>query len=43
MIRVSTYLGHACLSDTYWYLEATPVLTRQIADATEAFREGGSQ
>jgi len=41
MLALSTYLGHACLSDTYWYLEATPVLTRQIADATEAFREGG--
>lgn len=42
MVALSTYLGHACLSDTYWYLEATPVLTRQIADATEAFREGGA-
>lgn len=43
MLALSTYLGHACLSDTYWYLEATPVLTRQIADATEAFRNGGAQ
>jgi integrase len=43
MLALSTYLGHACLSDTYWYLEATPVLTRQIADATEAFRKGGAQ
>lgn len=36
MLALSTYLGHACLSDTYWYLEATPVLTRQIAEAAEA-------
>lgn len=43
MLALSTYLGHACLSDTYWYLEATPVLTRQIAEATEAFRNGGAQ
>ncbi len=43
MLALSTYLGHACLSDTYRYLEATPVLTRQIADATEAFRNGGAQ
>jgi integrase len=43
MLALSTYLGHACLSDTYWYLEATPVLTRQIADVTEAFRNGGAQ
>ncbi len=41
MLALSTYLGHACLSDTYWYLEATPVLIRQIAEATEAFRKGG--
>jgi integrase/recombinase XerD len=41
MLALSTYLGHACLSDTYWYLEATPVLTRQIAAAAEAFRKGG--
>lgn len=43
MLALSTYLGHACLSDTYWYLEATPVLTRQIADTAEAFREGGAR
>ena len=43
MLALSTYLGHVCLSDTYWYLEATPVLTRQIADAAEAFREGGAR
>jgi integrase len=43
MLALSTYLGHACLSDTYWYLEATPVLTRQIAEAAEAFGKGGVQ
>lgn len=42
MLALSTYLGHASLSDTYWYLEATPVLTRQIADAAEAFHAGGA-
>lgn len=41
ILALSTYLGHACLSDTYWYLEATPVLIRQIADAAEAFHKGG--
>lgn len=40
MLALSTYLGHACLSDTYWYLEATPVLKKQIADAAESFRQG---
>ena len=35
MIGLSTYLGHAHITDTYWYLEATPRLTRQIANITE--------
>lgn len=41
MLALSTYLGHACLSDTYWYLEATPVITRQIARAAEALGARG--
>lgn len=41
-VALSTYLGHACVSDTYWYLEATPILTRQIADACEALHQGGA-
>lgn len=42
MIGLSTYLGHAHITDTYWYLEATPRLTWQIANITEAcwYREG---
>ena len=36
MVALSTYLGHAHITDTYWYLEATPGLTRQIAMLTEA-------
>lgn len=43
MLALSTYLGHACLSDTYWYLEMTPVVTRQIANVAEAFWQGGAQ
>ena len=35
MLTLSTYLGHAKPSDTYWYLEATPVLMRQVSQATE--------
>ncbi len=37
MVALSTYLGHAHITDTYWYLEATPKLTRQIAKVTEAW------
>ena len=37
MIALSTYLGHAHISDTYWYLQATPKLMLQIAKAQEGF------
>ena len=37
MIALSTYLGHAHITDTYWYLETTPGLTRQIANVAEAW------
>jgi integrase len=40
ILALSTYLGHAHVTDTYWYLQATPQLTRGIADACEACREG---
>jgi integrase len=36
VVALSTYLGHAHVTDTYWYLQATPILMRQIADAGEA-------
>ncbi len=35
MIALSTYLGHADVASTYWYLEGTPAVLRSIADATE--------
>lgn len=40
MTALSTYLGHAHVSDTYWYLEATPLLMAQIAAAGEALHRG---
>ena len=36
MQAMSTYLGHAKLADTYWYLHATPQLMSGIADACRA-------
>ena len=39
---LSTYLGHAHISDTYWYLQATPSLMRQIALAGENLYRGDS-
>ena len=35
MVALSTYLGHAHISDTYWYLDATPQLMKQIATNQE--------
>ena len=41
ILALSTYLGHAHVTDTYWYLQATPHLMAGIADACEAFNRGG--
>jgi integrase len=41
LAALSTYLGHAHPSDTYWYLQATPELLKQIADAGEQLHAGG--
>jgi hypothetical protein len=43
MLALSTYLGHSSLSGTYWYLQSTPQLLRDIADAGEAWIKGGVQ
>lgn len=42
IVALSTYLGHAHVTDTYWYLQATPVLMAQIANAGEALLVGGA-
>lgn len=41
MVALSTYLGHAKVADTYWYLEAVPELMMDIADRCERFVMGG--
>lgn len=40
MHALSTYLGHAHISDTYWYLQATPKLMMEIAAAGEHLHQG---
>jgi integrase len=42
MLALSTYLGHTNVCYTYWYLEATPELMRNIAERCESFTRGGS-
>lgn len=40
MLALSTYLGHAKVADTYWYLEAVPELMTDIAERCERFVMG---
>jgi integrase/recombinase XerD len=40
-LALTTYMGHACVLDTYWYLETTPQLMTDIATACETFIYGG--
>ncbi len=37
--QLSTYLGHAHVTDTYWYLSAAPELMRVVAARLEPHRE----
>jgi integrase len=39
-VALSTYLGHAHIRHTYWYLEAAPGLMSDIASAAEALAAG---
>ena len=41
MVALSTYLGHAKVAATYWYLEAVPELMTDIADRCERLVMGG--
>lgn len=40
MLALSTYLGHARMESTYWYLESTPLLMADIAEVSEMFMKG---
>lgn len=42
-VALSTYLGHAHVSDTYWYLHATPTLMTRIADDLDTRLFGGAR
>jgi len=41
MLALATYMGHVNIDATYWYLETTPELLRDIALAGETFLCGG--
>lgn len=40
---ISTYVGHAKVSDTYWYITATPELMAVAAQRFASFAEGGAR
>jgi integrase/recombinase XerD len=40
-LALTTYMGHACVSSTCWYLESTPQLMTDIARTCETFMSGG--
>jgi integrase len=42
MLTLATYMGHACVLDTFWYLDTTPQLMTDIANACETFMHGGT-
>ena len=42
MLALTTYLGHARVNSTYWYLESVPQLMADIARRCEAFIDGGT-
>ncbi len=42
MLALTTYLGHAKVDSTYWYLENVPQLMTDIAHRCEAFIDGGT-
>ena len=43
VLALSTYLGHASVRGTYWYLQTTPQLLCDIAGAAEAWMNGEPQ
>jgi integrase/recombinase XerD len=40
-VALSTYVGHTLIQNTYYYMEATGPLLKQIAQRSEAFLYGG--
>jgi integrase/recombinase XerD len=43
MVALATYMGHVNIYATYWYLEATAELMRDVAAAGEGFMSEGRQ
>jgi integrase/recombinase XerD len=39
MLALSTYMGHATVQSTYWYLQVTPQLMKDISEECETFHQ----
>ena len=42
MFMLCTYLGHAKISDTYWYLTGAPELMAVVGEKFQDFVQGGA-
>ena len=42
MLSLATYMGHAHVGSTYWYLDSTPQLMTDITKACESFLRGNT-
>jgi integrase len=42
MLALTTYMGHAHVGSTYWYLDSTPQLMTDITKACESFLRGNT-
>lgn len=43
MPKLATYLGHASVANTYWYIEAVPELLRLATELRPALAKGGAR
>jgi len=43
MPKLTTYLGHATVASTYWYIEAVPELLQFATERLAAMQPGGAR
>ena len=41
-LALATYMGHSSVAFNFWYLQSTPPLMTDVADACESFLQGGA-
>jgi hypothetical protein len=43
MPKLTTYLGHVAVANTYWYIEAVPELLQLATERSAAMQQGGER